>query len=113
MEYFSQRSALLQLPSSNCRCFLQEEQETFSDLEQFTELDSDANATSPPDVPSLGQQPSAELPEDFIRNFLIKRNLAKTLKEFEAEWCVQTALLSRSCAGACVRAGEHIDTGST
>ncbi|KAK9863079.1 hypothetical protein WJX84_003984 [Apatococcus fuscideae] len=42
-------------------------------------------------IPSLNEHPPAELPEDFIRNFLIKRNLARTLKEFEAEWYEQAA----------------------
>ena len=63
-----------------------DEPELSSDLEHTTELASEATAPSSPGIPLLSQQPPAELPEDFIRNFLIKRNLPKTLKEFEAEW---------------------------
>ncbi|KAK9836492.1 hypothetical protein WJX74_001643 [Apatococcus lobatus] len=59
-----------------------------NDVESATAPENSAESNSLA-IPALEQQPPAELPEDFIRNFLIKRNLAGTLKEFETEWYQQ------------------------
>eukprot|EP01006_Ploeotia_vitrea_P056064 TRINITY_DN68062_c5_g4_i1.p1 TRINITY_DN68062_c5_g4~~TRINITY_DN68062_c5_g4_i1.p1 ORF type:complete len:602 (-),score=53.96 TRINITY_DN68062_c5_g4_i1:1525-3279(-) len=73
-----------------------DEEENFQDAQRHVQMTKEREA--PQAVrPAVTRQP--EVVDDFIRNFLVKSGLTRTLDTFEAEWCEMQSRMAQQSDG--------------
>lgn len=78
------------------------EEDLHDAFQGLTTSDGGEAPTIPADAPRPALEKHPEVVDDFVRNFLYKAGLSRTLETFEAEWCA-----SASVPAVRMRLGMH------